>query len=382
MVAGYPKVVEISTRLRRYAQQVAKILIAPDSFKGSATSAQAARALADGWKIVRPHDEIVITPFADGGEGTLDCIESVAAESVRVPITAQGATGDKHQSSWLLVGPDTAVIEMATLCGITTVDQLDPLRAHSFGLGQAIKAALADDRVNEVLVAVGGSASTDAGMGALSALGFRGIDNSGNEVELGGGNLHLLARIENPVSFRKPSRGIKVLVDVQSPLTGRNGAAYIFGPQKGADVKQVEELDAGLVHFLTILGLPDQAGFGAAGGVSCGLAVLLGATIVSGVQTIAEVIGLQEKIEKSDCVITGEGSFDGQSYRGKAVGYLLEKSKEIECPVMIACGVNKNEKSPSIISLIELAPSVQSAISDSQHWLIEGGKVLAARFNH
>jgi glycerate kinase len=271
---------------------------------------------------------------------------------------------------------------MATLCGITTVDQLDPLGAHSFGLGQAIKAALADDRVNEVLVAVGGSASTDAGMGALSALGFKGLDSGGNAVALGGGNLHLLARIENPASFRKPSRGIKVLVDVQSPLTGRNGAAHIFGPQKGADAKQVEELDAGLAHFLEIVGAGDRPGFGAAGGVSCGLAVLLGATIVSGVETIAELIGLEEKIQGADCVITGEGSFDDQSYRGKAVGYLLEKSKEIERPVLIACGVNKNEESPSIISLIELAPSVQSAISDSQRWLIECGKVLASRFNH
>ena len=361
---------------------VAKILIAPDSFKGSATSAQVAHSLAEGWKIVRPHDEIVIAPFADGGEGTLDCIENVAAQSLRTPITVQGATGIEHQSSWLLVGGDTAVIEMATLCGITTVDQLDPLGAHSFGLGQAIKAALEDDRVNEVLVAVGGSASTDAGLGALSALGFKGLDSSGNEIALGGGQLHRLASVQSPTNIVKPSRGIKVLVDVQSPLTGLNGAAHIFGPQKGADAKQVDALDAGLAHFLEITGAQDRPGFGAAGGVSCGLAVLLGATIVSGVETIAELIGLQAKIQGSDCVITGEGSFDDQSYRGKAVGYVLEIAKEIERPVMIACGVNKNEASPSILSLIELAPSVQSAITDSQRWLIECGKGLASRFNH
>ena len=128
---------------------MAKILIAPDSFKGSATSAQVAHTLAEGWKIVRPYDEIVIAPFADGGEGTLDCIESVTPGSMRIPITVQGATGIERQSSWLLVGGDTAVIEMATLCGITTVDQLDPLGAHSFGLGQAIKAALEDDQNKE-----------------------------------------------------------------------------------------------------------------------------------------------------------------------------------------------------------------------------------------
>jgi glycerate kinase len=361
---------------------VAKILIAPDSFKGSATSAQVAKALADGWKISRPDDEIVITPFADGGEGTLDCIESVTPGSVRIPITVQGATGIEHQSSWLLVGSDTAVIEMATLCGITTVDQLDPLDAHSYGLGQAIKAALADERVNEILIAVGGSASTDAGMGALSALGFKGLDADGRELARGGGDLHRLARIEVPSELRKLSRGMKILVDVQSPLTGLNGAAYVFGPQKGADAAQVEHLDKGLAHFLKVLGVQDRAGYGAAGGVSCGLAVVLGASIVSGVSTIAELIGLEEKIQEADCVITGEGSFDDQSYRGKAVGYLLETAQEIERPVMIACGVNKNAESSSILSLIELAPTVQSAIDDSQHWLIECGKVLASRFNH
>jgi glycerate kinase len=361
---------------------VAKILIAPDSFKGSATSAQVAKALAEGWKISRPNDEIVIAPFADGGEGTLDCIESVTPGSVRIPITVQGATGIEHQSSWLLVGSDTAVIEMATLCGIPTVHQLDPLGAHSYGLGQAIKAALADERVNEILIAVGGSASTDAGMGALTALGFKALDADGRELARGGGVLHRLAHVETPANHRNLPRGIKVLVDVQSPLTGPNGAAHIFGPQKGADADQVRLLNEGLLQFLKVLYVEDRAGFGAAGGVSCGLAVLLGATIVSGVESVSALIGLEEKIQEVDCVITGEGSFDDQSYRGKAVGYLLELAKEIERPVMIACGVNKNGESRSILSLIELAPSVQSAITDSQRWLIECGKVLASRFNH
>ena len=361
---------------------MAKILIAPDSFKGSATSAQVATALADGWKITRPEDQIVIAPFADGGEGTLDCIESVTPESVRMPIVVQGATGIEHQSSWLLVDSDIALIEMATLCGITTVDKLDPMGAHSFGLGQAIKAALEDQRVKEILIAVGGSASTDGGIGALSALGFKALDVNGQELALGGGDLHRLARIEKPEIFAKPIRGIKVLVDVQSPLIGPDGAAHVFGPQKGGDAAQVQQLDMGLIHFLNVLGVNDQAGFGAAGGVSCGLAVLLGATIVSGVESIAELIGLEEEIEKADCIVTGEGSFDDQSYRGKAVGYLLELARDSDCLVMIACGVNKNEESDAIVSLVELAPTLESAIVDSQSWLIECGKVLASRFNN
>jgi glycerate kinase len=294
----------------------------------------------------------------------------------------QGATGIEHQSSWLLVDGSRAIIEMATLCGITTVEKLDPLGAHSFGLGQAIKAVLDDSRVNEILIAVGGSASTDVGIGALSALGFNGLDADGKELARGGGDLHRLARIDVPENLRTLERGIKILVDVQSPLTGVNGAAHVFGPQKGADAGQVEQLDKGLTHFLNILGIEDRAGFGAAGGVSCGLAVMLGASIVSGVSTIAEVIGLREKISLSDCVITGEGSFDDQSYRGKAVGYVLEIAKEIQRPVMIACGVNQNAESTSILSLVELAPSRESAIADSQRWLVECGKVLASRFHH
>jgi glycerate kinase len=271
---------------------------------------------------------------------------------------------------------------MATICGITTVDRLDPLGAHSYGLGQVIKAALADERVNEILIAVGGSASTDAGMGALTALGFKGLDADGRELARGGGDLYRLAHVETPANHRNLTRGIKVLVDVQSPLTGPSGAAHIFGPQKGADAARIEILNQGLRQFLKVLYVEDRPGFGAAGGVSCGLAVMLGATIVSGVESIAALVGLEEKIQETDCVITGEGSFDDQSYRGKAVGYLLETAKEIERPVMIACGVNKNAESPSILSLVELAPSVESAISDSQHWLIECGKVLASRFNH
>ena len=360
---------------------MAKILIAPDSFKGSATSAQVATALAEGWLRSRPHDEIDIAPFADGGEGTLDCIESVSTQSLRIPIRVQGATGIEHESSWLLVDSDIAVIEMATLCGITTVDKLDPLGARSFGLGQAIKEALEDQRVKEILIAVGGSASTDGGIGALIALGFKALDSNEQEIALGGGDLYRLARIEKPANLTKPIRGIKVLVDVQSPLIGPDGAAHVFGPQKGANPAQVVQLAQGLTHLLEILDIKDQPGFGAAGGVSCGLAALLGARIVSGVESIADLIGLEEKIERADCIVTGEGSFDEQSYRGKAVGYLLEIAEAKNRPVMIACGVNKNEKSDSIVSLVELAPTVESAISDSQSWLIECGKVLASQFN-
>ncbi len=361
---------------------MARILIAPDSFKGSATSTQVAEALKQGWLSLRSYDEVTCVPFADGGEGTLDCVESVSQISERIAITVHGATGTEHLSSWLLVNGDTAVIEMAALCGITTVEKLDPLAAHSYGLGQAIKQALEDDRVKEIFIAVGGSASTDGGAGALGALGYHFLDGDGNDVALGGGHLHEIAEIIAPKDLAIPERGIKVLVDVQSPLIGETGAAHIFAPQKGADPQQVRMLDAGLTHLLELTGMQDQPGFGAAGGVSFGLSALLGATIVSGVQTLAALIGLDQKIADSDFVITGEGSFDAQSFSGKVVGYILDRTKHHGVQAAIACGVKKAEVSYPVVALVDLAPSTQSAMSDSQQWLFEAGKQLAAGFHH
>jgi len=361
---------------------VARILIAPDSFKGSATSTQVAEALKQGWLTLRSYDEVICLPFADGGEGTLDCVESVSSNSERISITVQGATGREHRSSWLLVNGETAVIEMAALCGITTVEKLDPLGAHSFGLGQAIRAAIADSRVMEILVAVGGSASTDGGIGALQALGFNFLDGHGKSVGLGGAHLQEIVEIIAPKDLALPERGIKVLVDVQSPLIGEKGAAHIFAPQKGANAQEVSLLDAGLSHLLQLSGHADQRGYGAAGGVSFGLSAILGADIVSGVETIAALIGLDEKIANSDFVISGEGSFDSQSFSGKAVGYIVSRTKHHGVQAAIACGVNKNDVTYPVIALVDLAPSTESAIANSQQWLFEAGKKLAAGFHH
>ncbi len=361
---------------------MARILIAPDSFKGNATSTQVAEAIKRGWLALRSYDEVTCVPFADGGEGTLDCIESVSPKSERIAITVQSATGINHQSSWLLVNGNTAVIEMATLCGITTVEKLDPLGAHSFGLGQAMRAAIADSRVKEILIAVGGSASTDGGTGALQALGFNFLDGQGNSVGLGGAALQEIAKIIAPEDLDLPERGIKVLVDVQSPLIGEKGAAHIFAPQKGANADEISLLDAGLTHLLQLTGHADRSGYGAAGGVSFGLSAILGAEIVSGVETIAELIGLDKKIAGSDYVISGEGSFDSQSFSGKAVGYIVSRAKHHGVQTAIACGVNKNEVTYPVVALVDLAPSTESAIADSQQWLFEAGKKLSAGFHH
>ncbi len=358
---------------------MAKILLVPDSFKGSATSGEVADSVGNGWLQVRPTDEITRIAFADGGEGTVAAVESAVKGSVRVPLVAQTGDGRGHDCYWLLVNDDIALIEMAMICGITTVEKLDAQGAHSYGLGQVIAAAAGDPRVKEIVIAVGGSASTDAGVGALMALGFECVDATGEPVSLGGGALSMLKTIHG--DFVAPVRGIKILVDVQSPMTGVTGAAHVYGPQKGASPADVELLDLGLKNFLDVVGGVDAPGYGAAGGVSGGLALALGAQIVSGVQALAEITGAIDQISQVDCIITGEGAFDDQSYQGKVVGYLLEQAAAQGVPAMVVCGVNKNGEDKRVISLVELAPSGEAAITESTIWLEEAGKVLAARFS-
>lgn len=357
---------------------MAKILLAPDSFKGSATSQEVAVALSKGWSQERPKDQITQIAFADGGEGTLESIESAVQGSVRVPLRAQSGDGRERDCYWLLLDGDTAVIEMALVCGITTVEKLDALNAHSYGLGQAIAAAASDTRVKEILIAVGGSASTDAGVGALMALGFECVDAAGENVHFGGGALCELKKISG--EFVAPVRGIKILVDVQSPMTGLTGAAHVFGPQKGASVADVELLNEGLKNFLTVIGGVDAPGYGAAGGVSGGLALVVGAQIVSGVKALAAITGVAEKLSHADLIITGEGAFDSQSYHGKVVGYLLDQAKSHGVDAMVVCGVNKNGDDERVISLVEIAPSTPESISNAEYWLEVAGGMLARKY--
>ena len=357
---------------------MARILLVPDSFKGSATSQEVAAAVSKGWLQVRPEDQITSITCADGGEGTLASIESAVAGSVRVPVKVQSGDGREHDCYWLLVGGDTAVIEMAMICGITTVEKLNALGSHSYGLGQAIAAAAGDVRVKEILITVGGSASTDAGVGALMALGYECVDSSGSAIALGGGALSHVKKISG--EFVAPVRGIKILVDVQSPMTGVDGAAHVFGPQKGASNADVELMDKGLTNFLSVVGGVDAPGYGAAGGVSGGLALVLGAQIVSGVETLAAITGVAEKLSHADLMITGEGAFDSQSYQGKVVGYLLEQAKSHGVDAMVVCGVNKNGDDERVISLVEIAPSMDAAISNPKYWLEVAGGMLAQRY--
>ncbi|MCZ2837758.1 glycerate kinase [Modestobacter sp. VKM Ac-2985] len=358
-----------------------RVVIAPDSFKGTLGAAAAAEALAEGWRRVRPEDELLTVPLADGGEGTLEALgHDLPAGCWRsAPVT--GPDGRAVDAAWLLLPDGTAVVEMARAAGLPLLERPDPLGATTRGLGQLLAAVAADPAVHRVMLTLGGSATTDGGTGALAALGARFLDADGAELPPGGGALSRLARVDLTGLTPPPAGGVRCLVDVTAPLLGPLGAAGQFGPQKGADPGQVTELDAGLARLADLLGGDREApGAGAAGGTAYGFAVCWGAEFVSGAQAVAAAAGLDEALRGAALVVTGEGQFDAQSLRGKVVGDLVDRAAGAEVPVAVVAGrVVAAERLPvsRALSLTELAGSVAGAMAEPAHWLATAGEHLA-----
>ncbi|WP_036332535.1 glycerate kinase family protein [Modestobacter caceresii] len=358
-----------------------RVVIAPDSFKGTLGAAAAAEALAAGWRRVRPDDELVAVPLADGGEGTLEALghDLPAACWRSAPVT--GPDGRPVDAAWLLLPDGTAVVEMARAAGLPLLEQPDPLGATTRGLGQLLAAVLADPAVHRVMLTLGGSATTDGGTGALAALGARFLDADGAPLPPGGGALSRLARVDLAGLVPPPAGGVQCLVDVTAPLLGPLGAAGQFGPQKGADPTQVSELDAALARLADLLGGDREApGAGAAGGTAYGFAACWGAEFVSGAQAVAAAAGLDEALRGAALVVTGEGQFDAQSLRGKVVGDLVERARGAAVPVAVVAGrVVAADELPvaRALSLTELAGSVEGAMADPAHWLAAAGERLA-----
>ncbi|MBT1630877.1 glycerate kinase [Curtobacterium flaccumfaciens] len=276
-----------------------RIIVAPDSFKGTATAASIAAAVRDGWLTERPGDDVVLVPMADGGEGTLDAFETAVPGSVRVPVTVTGPAGTPVDTHWLRLPDDRAVVELAATSGLPLLDAPMPDTATSRGFGEAIAAAL-DAGATGLVLGIGGSASTDGGRPVLEALG---LDSEGADT----GGLRAL-----------PPLGVTVLTDVTSPLLGPTGAAAVFGPQKGITPDRVVSFDDRLATWAARFPDvdPDTPGAGAAGGVGFGLLVW-GATLAGGAAAVAEVLGLPALLDGADVVISGEGCFDGQTAVGK-----------------------------------------------------------------
>ena len=371
---------------------VPRIIVAPDSFKGSIDAADAAAAIAAGWRSVRPGDEVVAVPQADGGEGTIAALDAATpGAELRDAGDVTGPDGRPVRAHWLALPDGTAVVELAVSSGLPLMARLDALGATTRGLGEVIRAAV-EGGARSLVVAVGGSASTDGGTGALAALGARFLDGEGRELRGGGGALARLAAIDLSAMIEAPPT--TVLTDVTAPLTGPGGAAAVFGPQKGASAEDVVALDAALARLAEIAAPLAKGGVdattpgaGAAGGTGFGLAALWGARIEPGAAVIARLTGLGAALPGADLLVTGEGRYDGQSSIGKVVGHALGAARDAAVPALVVCGAVgpgaalAGEGGPdALIELAALAGSTDAAIADPARWLREAGAVAAAGF--
>jgi glycerate kinase len=362
-----------------------RILIAPDKFKGSLTAAEAAAAIAEGALRVYPDAVATQFPIADGGEGTLEAAVSAGYEErlnavvgpILAPIGAAWAISKADD------GRVTAVIETAQASGLAEMDPTpaNALRAHSYGCGQLIAAAL-DAGANEIVLGLGGSAMTDGGSGALRALGLKPLDSAGNVVPLGGGSLADVAALDTSgLDPRLAATTFRIAVDVRNPLYGPEGAAHVFAPQKGADPDTVELLDAGLRNWASVLREAtgrdvNVAGAGAAGGFPASFLAFTDAALEGGFSLVAGLTGLAGQLGEADLVITGEGSMDSQSLTGKAPIALADAARERGIPVIVVAGrilVTPEELAHhgvvAAAQLLDVAPSPQDAMGNAAKYL-------------
>ncbi|MEJ2704116.1 MAG: glycerate kinase, partial [Sedimentisphaerales bacterium] len=312
-----------------------KIVIATDSFKGTLRAEEVCRIIAEVIRGALRDAEILQKPMADGGEGTAKAMLA-ATGGQWIPRTVMGPLEQMRVPAGFARLPDGAtVVEMASASGLERLspEQMDPIRATTYGTGELIQAAI-EYGASKILLAVGGSATVDGGVGAATALGWRFLDERGAPVPLGGGGLERIARIVPPASLLRPVDGgepaaVEVLCDVDNPLCGEKGAARVYGPQKGATPEMVERLEAGLAHLARLVreqlgrDIANVPGAGAAGGLAAGAIAFMNATLVSGIETMMAHSDLRRELESADWVITGEGCFDRQSLSGKVVAGVL-----------------------------------------------------------
>lgn len=327
-----------------------RVVIAPDKFKGSLSASSVAEAISEGLKARYPDVETLQIPIADGGEGTIDAAAS--AGFARKTVQVSGPTGQIVDAEFALRA-QTAVIEMAQASGLAVLPGgiLQPLRASSRGTGELILAAL-DAGASEIILGLGGSASTDAGAGMLAALGAKLLDAQGAELADGGGALVNLGLVDlSGLDPRLRQTRFILASDVQSPLLGEHGAATVFGPQKGAGPADVDQLEAALSTFAhsldvalsktEVAGAEGQAsapGAGAAGGVGFAALAALGAIRRPGIDVVLELVGLDSAAKEADAIITGEGSLDRQSLAGKAPLGVARAARNAGIPAYVLCG--------------------------------------------
>lgn len=375
-----------------------RVVIAPDSFGGALDSVGVTAAIADGWAEVRPGDELVRRPMADGGEGTLAAVAEALGEAAERRATETvDALGRPIEAEWLLLDEGRgAFVEMATASGLARLDpeERTPENARltsTRGTGDLLRAAL-DAGVEWITIGLGGSATTDGGSGLLRALGARFLDGRGGELPEGGAALASLARIEAD-DLDPRLREVKLVVasDVKNPLCGPRGAAATYGPQKGADPPTVDELDAALTTYGRAIEaansrlVADLPGAGAAGGTTAGLLGFTAATVRPGVEVVAELIGLAASLDEADLVITGEGRADEQTLHGKTASGVAILARPRRTPVVLLCGAlgDGAEALEVATSLALVQPigdrpmDLATAMADTERLLVAATKRLA-----
>jgi ribose-phosphate pyrophosphokinase len=356
-----------------------RVVVAPDSFKGSIGAQAAAAAIAEGWHGARPGDDLVSLPLADGGEGTLQVLAATCPAARWHPVEVTGPDGQAVASRWLEFPGGTGYIELAQASGLPLMAALDPLGAQTVGTGQLIAGAV-DAGLSRIVVALGGSASTDGGAGALTALGARFLDSAGRELPGGGGALRDLASADLTGLRPPPPGGVTCLTDVRAPLLGPGGAAAVFGPQKGADAAQVAMLEAGLTRLALVLGGdPDAPGAGAAGGTGYGFAAAWGARLTPGAAEICRATGLDDQLSRADLVLTGEGRYDATSGNGKITGAVLAAAARAGVPAALVGGDIAADPPPGVVAvaLAGLAGDAAAAMASPERWLRVAGRMLA-----
>jgi glycerate kinase len=357
-----------------------RVVVAPDSFKGTIGAADAAAALAAGWRAARPADEVTCLPLADGGEGTVAVLAAASTGARWHEARVSGPGAGPVTARWLELPGQVHIIELASAAGLPQLAGPDPLGAHTAGVGELLGRAL-DAGARRIVLGLGGSASTDGGTGALAALGARFLDAGQRALPRGGGALTRLASADLGGLRPPPPDGVACLTDVRAPLLGPNGAAVVFGPQKGATAGQVIELEQGLAKLAVVLGgRPAEPGAGAAGGTGYGLAAAWGAELRPGSAEIARIAGLDAALAGAGLVITGEGRYDQTSAAGKVVGAVVAAASRAGVPAALVAGAIGGPPVPAIrraVALAELAGGAAAAMAEPARWLRQAGRELA-----
>ncbi len=369
------------------------ILIIPDKFKYSLTAQEVCNAVEEGIKKYLPQANIIKIPLADGGEGSLSVLEQIINFN-RVYLEVKNPLFEPITAYYGLLN-DTAYIEMAKASGLQLLaaDERNPMHTTSFGMGEMILDAIKKG-VKKIYLFVGGSATNDAGMGIASALGYVFSDENHNILSPIGANLVMINSIDNDGIIPLDKIEVKVLTDVTNPLFGESGAASVFAAQKGATEKEIKILDSGLRNYAKItklkfgIDVSEMPGSGAAGGVGAGAIVFCNAQIVSGIDSILDLLNINDYIEKSDFIITGEGLLDKQTLEGKVVKGVIDRCRKFNKPLGIVCGdmtLTGNEIRniyPAIIKKIRIDNiSKKEAIVNAYNYLVKISEEMIKEFS-